>query len=73
MSMDEKLNFKIKQLQTDLDSERSVKQSEKLLNEDLKKHLQVKNIQIETLSGVNWKLVDKVADLQRQLTKFYGL
>ena len=71
--IEERLNFKIKQLETDLEMERSVKKSEKLLNEDLKKQLQVKNIHIETLSEVNWKLVDKVADLQRQLTKFYGL
>ena len=71
--IEERLNFKIKQLETDLEMERSVKQSEKIINEDLKKQLKVRDIQIETLSELNWKLVDKVANLQQQLSKFYGL
>jgi|TARA_R110002020_G_scaffold394674_1_gene604660 hypothetical protein len=71
--IEERLNFKIKQLETNLDMERQVKNSEKLMNEGLKKEMQVKNIQIQTLSEVNWNLVNKVADLQQQLSKFYGL
>ncbi len=71
--IEERLNFKIKQLETNLDMERQVKNSEKLMNEGLKKEMQVKNIQIQTLSEVNWNLVNKVADLQKQLSKFYGL
>jgi|5B_taG_2_1085324.scaffolds.fasta_scaffold01787_5 hypothetical protein len=71
--IEERLNFKIKQLETNLDMERQVKNSEKLMNEGLKKEIQVKNIQIQTLSEVNWNLVNKVADLQQQLSKFYGL
>ena len=71
--IEERLNFKIKQLETNLDMERQVKNSEKLMNEGLKKEMQVKNIPIQTLSEVNWNLVNKVADLQQQLSKFYGL
>ena len=71
--IEERLNFKIKKLETNLDMERQVKNSEKLMNEGLKKEMQVKNIQIQTLSEVNWNLVNKVADLQQQLSKFYGL
>ena len=71
--MEERLNFKIKQLETNLEMEKSVKQSEKQINEDFKKQLKVKDIQIQTLSELNWKLVNKVADLQQQLSKFYGL
>ena len=72
--MDEfQLNFKIKQLEEQLEMEKIVKKSEVLMNSDLKDRIAKLEMQLDTVVDINNKYAEKLIKLQNQLKKLYGL
>jgi chaperonin cofactor prefoldin len=64
---------RIKQLEEQLEMEFSVKKSEVLINADLKDRITKLEIQLETVVDINNKYAEKLATLQNQLKKLYGV
>jgi chaperonin cofactor prefoldin len=64
---------RIKQLEEQLEMEFSVKKSEVLINADLKDRITKLEIQLETVVDLNNKYAEKLAKLQNQLKKLYGV
>jgi hypothetical protein len=64
---------RIKQLEEQLEMEFSVKKSEVLINADLKDRITKLEIQLETVVDINNKYAEKLAALQNQLKKLYGV
>jgi len=72
--MDEfQLNFKIKQLEEQLEMEKLVKKSEVLMNADLKDRIAKLEMQLDTMVDINNQYAEKLVKLQNQLKKLYGL
>lgn len=59
----------IKQLEEQLKSERIVKNSEGLINQDLKEYNQKLEIQIEKLLEINQEFLDKIVKLNNYIRK----
>jgi len=56
-------------LQEELDLIKQVVKSEKLFNEELKKQLEFKNLQIETILKINDYFLNTITDLRIKLKK----
>jgi len=56
-------------LQEELDLIKQVVKSEKLFNEELKKQLEFKNLQIETILKINDSFLNTITDLRIKLKK----
>lgn len=56
-------------LQEELDLIKQIVKSEKLFNEELKKQLEFKNLQIETILKINDSFLNTITDLRIKLKK----
>jgi len=69
----QQLKQKNTELEFELSMEKQVKDSEKLMNHDLKEYNKKLELQLETVVGINYTYAEKIAKLQMQLKKLYGI